>query len=65
MGTQFYIPSFKVIGQLVLGKKIFKGFTIYGHGGHIGHVTLRVCINFMPSAQEGSKGNLVIFGPVG
>ena len=23
-----------------------KIFTIYGHGGHIGHVTLRVCTNF-------------------
>ena len=23
-----------------------KVFTIYRHGGHIGHVTLRVCINF-------------------
>ena len=29
------------------GKEDFlKIFTIYGHGGHIGHVTLRVCINF-------------------
>ena len=28
------------IGLLVLEKKIFKGFfTIYGHGGHLGHVT--------------------------
>ena len=23
-----------------------KVFTLYGHGGHIGHVTLRVCTNF-------------------
>ena len=22
----------------VLGKKIFKVFTIYGHGGHVGHL---------------------------
>ena len=21
-------------------------FTIYGHGGHLGHVTLFICINF-------------------
>ena len=21
-------------------------FTIYGHGGHVGHVTLLICINF-------------------
>ena len=23
-----------------------KVFTIYGHGGHVGHVTLLICINF-------------------
>ena len=39
-------------------------FTIYGHGGHIGPVTLRVCTIFIPSAQGGSKRNLVTFGPV-
>ena len=31
-------PSFKIIGHPVL-EKIFKGFTIYGRGGHLGHVT--------------------------
>ena len=30
----------KIIGHLVLEKKIFKVFTIYGHVGHLGHVTL-------------------------
>ena len=24
----------------------FKVFTIYVHGGHLGHVTLLICINF-------------------
>ena len=24
----------------------FYVFTIYGHGGHLGHVTLSICINF-------------------
>ena len=24
----------------------FKVFTIYGHGGHVGHVTQLICINF-------------------
>ena len=24
----------------------FKVFTIYGHGGHVGHVTKHICINF-------------------
>ena len=34
-----YIPSFVEIGLPVLEKKIFKRvFTIYGHGGHLGHV---------------------------
>ena len=34
------MPSFIEIGPPVLEKKIFEGFfTIYGHGGHLGHVT--------------------------
>ena len=24
----------------------FKVFTIYGHGGHVGHVTQLICINY-------------------
>ena len=39
------MPSFKIIGFLVL-KKIFKVFVIYSHGGHLGHVTLTIYINF-------------------
>ena len=31
---------------LVLEKKILKVFTIYGHGGHLGHVTLTIYIKF-------------------
>ena len=35
-----YIPSFVKIGPPVLRKKIVEGFfTIYGSGGHLGHVT--------------------------
>ena len=41
------MPSLKIIGLLVLEKKIFKVFTIYGHGGHLGHVTWTICINFL------------------
>ena len=37
--------SFKVIGLVVLEKNIFKVFTIYGHGGHLGHVTWTIYIN--------------------
>ena len=38
--SQCYIPSFMEIGPMVQEKKIFEGFfTIYGRGGHLGHVT--------------------------
>ena len=33
------MPSFIEINILVSEKKIYEGFTIYGHGGHLGHVT--------------------------
>ena len=33
------MPNFVEIGQLVPAKKILKGFTIYEHGGRLGHVT--------------------------
>ena len=37
---QFYIPRFVEISPPVPEKKVFEGFfTIYGHGGHFGHVT--------------------------
>ena len=36
------ILIFKVISLLVSEKKIFMVFTIYGHGGHLGHVTWTV-----------------------
>ena len=35
----FYIPSFVKIGPPVLEKKSLRVFTIYGRGGHSGHVT--------------------------
>ena len=42
-----YIPSFIVIGPPVPEKKIFlMVFTVYGHGGHLGHVTWTIYINF-------------------
>ena len=44
---QCYIPSFVKIGLPVLEKKIFERFfTIYGHGGHLGHVTRIMLTNF-------------------
>ena len=39
------MPNFKIIGLMVLEKKILKVFTIYGHGGHLCHVT-RTIYNF-------------------
>ena len=45
--TRCYILSFKIIGQLVLEKKIFKVLTIYGHGGHVGHVTQTIKTIFL------------------
>ena len=34
---QCYIPSFVEIGLPVPEKIFFMAFTIYGHGGHLGH----------------------------
>ena len=28
------------------GEDFFKVFTTYGYGGHVGHVTLLICISF-------------------
>ena len=40
------LPSFKIIGLLVLEMKILKVFFfIYGRGGHLGHVPLTININ--------------------
>ena len=40
------MPSFFEIDPPVLEKKIFEGFfTIYGHHGHLGHVTWIIYIH--------------------
>ena len=41
------MPSFKLIELPVLEKKIIKVFTINEHGGHLGHVTCTIYINFL------------------
>ena len=47
---QCYKLSFVEIGLPVPEKKIFKGFfTIYGNGGHLGHVTQMPRTNFRSS----------------
>ena len=39
--------NFQVHQSIVSGEDdFFKVFTIYVHGGHLGHVTLFICINF-------------------
>ena len=38
--------KFLEIGSPVPEKKIFMVFTIYGHGGHLGHVTWTIYIIF-------------------
>ena len=43
---RWYVPSFVEIGPPVLDKKIFMVFTIYEQGGHLGHVTWIIYINF-------------------
>ena len=43
------MPSFKIIELLVAKKKIVKLLAIYGHGGHLGHVTETIFINSCPS----------------
>ena len=38
----------KVIGLFVLENTILKGFVIYERSGHLGHVTIAICITFRP-----------------
>ena len=60
-----YIPSFVEMGPLVLEKKIFEGvFTIYVHGGHLGHVTSIMLINFISMYLKAYIQNLVKNSPV-
>ena len=41
-----YLPSFVEIAPPVPEKKLLKVFTIYGRGGHLGHVTSIMSSNF-------------------
>ena len=41
-----------------------KVFTIYGHGGYIGHVTLTVCIYFHSLSPKRLYKKSLTFGPV-
>ena len=59
---QWYIQSFVKIGLLVPKKKIQKVLTIYGCGGHLGHVTEMLEIKFWFSLHGGSTQNLALIG---
>ena len=56
------MPSFKIIGLLVLKKKTSKDFTIYGHGGHHGTVTWTLYMNFHSPSKGGITLNLALIG---
>ena len=47
------MPSIKIKGLPVLEKKIFEVFFfIYGHGGHLGHVTWTIFTNSLLPCQR-------------
>ena len=74
------MPSFKIIGLLVLEKNILKVFTIYGRGGHLGYVTRfiytyspspfprRLHVKFgidLPSGSRENNGHIHVYSPRG
>ena len=60
-----YIPSYLEIGPQVLEKKIFEGFfTIYGCGGHLGHVTSIMSSELITLHLKAFIQNLVQIGTV-
>ena len=50
------------IGSTVPENKIFKGFTIYGHDGHLEHVTWTIYTNFGSPFQRRLHINLALIG---
>ena len=49
--------KFRGIGLPVPEKKFLKGFTIYGHGGHLGHVTSIMSSDFHFLVPESFHSN--------
>ena len=37
-------------------RRFLKGFTLYGHGDHFGHVTIYICFKSLLSTYEINKG---------
>ena len=63
---RFYILSFVKIGPPVQEKTIFEGFffTLYGRGGHLGHVTQMPRTNFRSPYTRRLHINLALIGQV-
>ena len=59
------MPSFKIIGLLVLEKKILKVFTINEHGGHLAHVTCTIYIDFLSHFPRRIRMKFGIDWPIG
>ena len=59
-----YIPSFMKIGRRFWRRRFLKVFTIYGHGGHLGHVTRIVLKKIISLYLKAFIQNLVQNGPV-
>ena len=58
------MPSFKIIGFLVLEKNILKVYAIYSHGGHLGHVTWTIYTNFLsPFLRMLHMKEMTLIGP--
>ena len=49
------MSSFKIIGLPVLENFFLKALTIYGHGGHLGHVTWIIYTNFGSPFPRGAQ----------
>ena len=65
LSPRCYRPSFVEIGQPVPEKKIFEGFlTIYGRGGHLGHLTSIVSSDFHFLVPESFHKKMVQIGKV-
>ena len=58
------IPSLVGIGLLVPEKTILKVFTIYRHGGNLGHVTSIILTNLHCHVSKSLHTNLIKNGPV-
>ena len=61
---RYHIPSFVEIGQPVPEKIFLSVFTIYGRGGHLGHVTSIMSSDFHFLVPENFHKKLVQIGTV-